>query len=36
MDKSKWKSVPNGNICQLMNYRKDWFDEVRVKTFPET
>ena len=30
VDKGKWKSVPNGNIGQLMVYRKDWFDEVGV------
>jgi multiple sugar transport system substrate-binding protein len=36
IDKGKWKSVPMGNIGQLMNYRKDWFDEVGVKKFPET
>ena len=28
--------MPNGNIGQLMNYRKDWFDEAGVKSFPET
>ncbi len=32
----KWKAIPFGNIGQLMNYRTDWFDEVGVKTFPET
>ncbi len=32
----KWKAIPFGNIGQLMNYRMDWFDEVGVKTFPET
>ena len=36
VDKGKWKSVPHGNIGQLMVYRKDWFDEAGVKTFPET
>jgi multiple sugar transport system substrate-binding protein len=36
VDKGKWKSVPNGNIGQLMNYRKDWFDEAGVRSFPET
>jgi multiple sugar transport system substrate-binding protein len=36
IDKGKWKSVPKGNIGQLMNYRRDWFDEVGVKSFPET
>ena len=32
----KWKAIPFGNIGQLMNYRTDWFDEIGVKTFPET
>ncbi len=32
----KWKAIPFGNIGQLMNYRMDWFDEVGVKSFPET
>lgn len=32
----KWKAIPFGNIGQLMNYRMDWFDEIGVKTFPET
>ena len=32
----KWKAIPFGNIGQLMNYRTDWFDEVGVKSFPET
>ena len=32
IDKGKWKSVPQANIGQLMNYRKDWFDEVGVKS----
>ena len=36
VDKGKWKSVPKGNIGQLMNYRKDWFDEAGVKSFPDT
>src|SRR6476661_1795778 len=36
IDKGKWKSVPNGNIGQLMNYRKDWFDEAGIKSFPDT
>ena len=36
VDKGKWKSVPNGNIGQLMNYRKDWFDEAGIKSFPDT
>ena len=32
----KWKAIPFGNIGQLMNYRIDWFDEVGVKSFPDT
>ncbi len=32
----KWKSVPFGNIGQTMVYRKDWFDAVGAKKFPET
>ena len=32
----KWKAIPFGNIGQLMNYRTDWFEEVGIKTFPET
>jgi multiple sugar transport system substrate-binding protein len=32
----KWKSVPFGNIGQVMAYRRDWFDEVGVKKFPDT
>src|SRR5881409_784270 len=36
IDKGKWKTVPQANIGQLMNYRRDWFDEVGVKSFPET
>ncbi|HEU5192503.1 MAG TPA: extracellular solute-binding protein, partial [Methylomirabilota bacterium] len=36
VDKGKWKSVPNGNIGQLMVYRKDWFDEAGIKKFPDT
>ncbi len=32
----KWKSIPFGNIGQVMVYRKDWFDEAGVKKFPET
>ena len=36
VDKGKWKSVPHGNIGQLMVYRKDWFDEAGIKTFPDT
>ncbi len=36
VDNGKWKSVPQANIGQLMNYRRDWFDEVGAKKFPET
>jgi multiple sugar transport system substrate-binding protein len=36
IDKGKWKSVPHGNIGQLMVYRKDWFEEAGIKTFPDT
>src|SRR6266446_7249334 len=36
IDNGKWKSVPHSNIGQCMVYRKDWFDEVGVKRFPET
>src|SRR4029453_16176844 len=36
IDKGKWKSVPKGNMGQLMNYRKDWFDEAGIKSFPDT
>lgn len=32
----KWRSIPHGNIGQLMVYRKDWFDEAGVKKFPDT
>jgi multiple sugar transport system substrate-binding protein len=32
----KWKSIPFGNVGQLMNYRIDWFNEVGVKEFPDT
>jgi multiple sugar transport system substrate-binding protein len=32
----KWKAIPFGNIGQLMNWRTDWFEEVGIKTFPET
>jgi len=31
-----WKSVPHGNIGQVMVYRRDWFEEAGVKTFPDT
>jgi multiple sugar transport system substrate-binding protein len=36
VDHGKWKSVPHGNIGQLMVYRKDWFEEAGIKTFPDT
>ena len=36
VDKGKWKSVPKGNIGQLMVYRKDWFEEAGIKKFPDT
>ena len=32
----KWKSVPFGNIGQVMVYRRDWFDAVGIPTFPDT
>ena len=32
----KWKAIPYGNVGQLMVWRTDWFEEVGVKTFPET
>ena len=32
----KWKSIPFGNVGQLMNYRMDWFAEVGFKEFPDT
>lgn len=32
----KWKSIPLGNIGQLMVYRTDWFKEVGFDTFPDT
>src|SRR5262245_13835059 len=34
VDNGKWKSIPHGNIGQLMVYRKDWFDEAGTKQFP--
>jgi multiple sugar transport system substrate-binding protein len=36
VDNGKWKSVPQANIGQCMVYRRDWFDEVGLKQFPET
>jgi multiple sugar transport system substrate-binding protein len=36
MWEGKWKSVPFGNIGQLMVYRKDWFDQIGATTFPDT
>src|SRR5438552_17446086 len=35
IDKGKSKTVPQANIGQLTNYRRDWLDEVGVKKFPE-
>jgi multiple sugar transport system substrate-binding protein len=32
----KWKSVPFGNIGQVMVYRRDWFDAAGIQTFPDT
>ncbi len=32
----KWKSVPFGNIGQVMVFRRDWFDEQGFHTFPDT
>jgi multiple sugar transport system substrate-binding protein len=32
----KWKSVPFGNIGQVMVYRRDWFDAAGITTFPDT
>jgi multiple sugar transport system substrate-binding protein len=32
----KWKSVPFGNIGQVMVYRRDWFDAAGFTTFPDT
>lgn len=32
----KWKSVPFGNIGQVMVYRRDWFDAAGINTFPDT
>lgn len=34
--KGVWKSVPFGNIGQVMVYRRDWFEEAGVKKFPDT
>jgi multiple sugar transport system substrate-binding protein len=36
MWEGKWKSVPFGNIGQVMVYRKDWFDAAGIHTFPDT
>jgi len=32
----KWKSVPFGNIGQVMVYRRDWFDAAGFTSFPDT
>jgi multiple sugar transport system substrate-binding protein len=32
----KWKSVPFGNIGQVMVYRRDWFDAAGMPSFPDT
>jgi multiple sugar transport system substrate-binding protein len=32
----KWKSVPFGNIGQVMVYRKDWFEQAGIHKFPDT
>ena len=32
----KWKSIPFGNIGQIMVYRRDWFEEAGVRKFPDT
>jgi multiple sugar transport system substrate-binding protein len=34
--KGAWKSVPFGNIGQVMVYRKDWFEEAGIHKFPDT
>src|SRR5258706_6799807 len=31
IDKGKWKTVPQANIGQLMNYRRDLVDEVGIQ-----
>jgi multiple sugar transport system substrate-binding protein len=31
-----WKSVPFGNIGQVMVYRRDWFEEAGIHKFPDT
>ncbi len=36
MWEGKWLTVPFGNIGQVMVYRKDWFDQAGVHTFPDT
>jgi multiple sugar transport system substrate-binding protein len=32
----KWKSIPFGNIGQIMVFRRDWFEEAGIKDFPDT
>jgi multiple sugar transport system substrate-binding protein len=32
----KWRSIPFGNIGQVMVYRRDWFEEAGIHTFPDT
>jgi len=32
----KWRSVPFGNIGQVMVHRRDWFDAAGFNTFPDT
>lgn len=36
MWEGKWKSVPFGNIGQVMVYRRDWFDAAGITSFPDT
>lgn len=32
----KWKTIPFGNIGQIMNWRADWFADVGIHDFPDT
>ncbi len=32
----KWKSIPFGNIGQIMVYRRDWFEEAGIRQFPDS
>jgi multiple sugar transport system substrate-binding protein len=32
----KWKSIPFGNVGQLMNWRMDWFHQAGFEKFPES